>query len=434
MFSPTPNESMFDRISIRYKLIVLLGLSAALALFISSAFTIYSTYLSESRSSLRVLHQLTDVISENMRAALAFSDADSARAMLASLHADPHILLAVVSDDAGRILAEYRSTALDAGREQVFKQVLRRHAGEDAGAPHGAAGVEERIGDGFMGVLHPIFFEGKPIGSLAIVSDTQLLWAKIREFVLMQLASSLLTLGLLLFFSLKLQALFTQPIMGLVNAMQAVARTKNYRAALASDRRDEFRSLYDGFNAMLAEIRERDDRLSRLATTDALTGLANRRQAMEIMQAMVTRAQRKGEPLGVIMLDIDFFKQVNDRYGHPVGDRVLQEIALVLQASAREYDLVARLGGEEFLVLCESGTQEATVAVAERIRQGVESRRIEHRPGGFLSVTVSLGVYFAVPQPAEARIESMIKAADEALFQAKEAGRNRYVVASTERV
>jgi hypothetical protein len=100
---------MFDRISIRYKLIVLLGLSAALALLISSAITIYSTYLSESRSSLRVLHQLTDVISENMRAALAFADAGSANTMLASLRADPHILLAVVNDESGRALAEYRS-------------------------------------------------------------------------------------------------------------------------------------------------------------------------------------------------------------------------------------------------------------------------------------------------------------------------------------
>lgn len=419
---------MFDRISIRYKLIVLLGLSAWLALVISSLISIYSTYLSESKSSLRVLHQLTDVISENMRAALAFNDADSANTMLASLHADPHILLAVVSDESGKLLGEYRSDSLLVPDEQAFKQALHASIRENASVLRNADGFIQRIDGDSMVVQRPIFFENKPIGTLAIISDTELMWAKIRQFVLVQIAASVLTLVLLLLLSFKLQSLFTRPITSLIGTMQEVAQTKNYRAVLASNRRDEFKSLYDVFNAMLADIHERDDRLSKLATTDALTGLANRHHAMEIMQTMFTRALRKGEPIGIIMLDLDFFKKVNDLYGHPVGDLVLQETARVLLDSARQYDLVARLGGEEFLVICDCGTLDACIAVAERIRLALAGRSIEYQPGRSLNVTVSLGVYSSEKRPGEP-IETMIAAADEALYRAKAAGRNRYIVA-----
>jgi len=419
---------MFDRLSIRHKLVVLLGLSSALALLISSAITIYSTYVNESKASLRVLHQLTHILSENMRAALAFNDSHSANNMLAPLHTDPHILLAVVSDNSGMPLSEYRSAGLSGPTEAMFKERLVRRIKENGSTLSREDGFVDRIETDFMGVVQPIFFDGKPIGTLAVISDTQLMWAKIRGVVQVQIASSLLTLVLLLFLSLKLQSLFTRPIMDLIDAMKEVARTKNYGAVLASKRQDEFGDLHEGFNVMLTEIRERDDRLSKLATTDALTGLANRRHAMETIETMAIRAYRKGEPLGLIMLDIDFFKKVNDRYGHPVGDLVLKEVSRVLQASAREYDLVARLGGEEFLVICDNGTEEVTTAVAERIRQSVENRRIEYQSGQYLNVTVSLGVYSSVPQPNDG-IELPIKTADEALYRAKESGRNRLVVA-----
>lgn len=422
---------MFDRISIRYKLIVLLGLSAALALLISSVITIYSTYLSESRSSLRVLHQLTDVISENMRAALAFHDGESARTMLAALRADPHIQFAVVNDETGQPLAEYRAVAGQAAVAPLLEGIQARIR-ENADLLRREEGFVEHIEGGSMTVLRPVFFEGKPIGLLAVVSDTRLMWAKVRELVLLQAATSVVTLLLLLFLSVKLQSVFTHPIMSLIRAMREVARTKNYRVVLESDRRDEFRDLHEGFNAMLADIRERDDLLSLLATTDALTGLANRRHAMEVLQTMAVRARRKAEPLGVIMLDIDAFKKVNDLHGHPVGDLVLQAVAQVLQASARDYDLVARLGGEEFLVVCDSGTLEVTTAVAERIRAGVEACPVEHDSDTPLHVTVSLGVCAAVPPSAAGGVEKMIRAADKALYRAKEAGRNRYVVAQEE--
>ncbi len=419
---------MFDRLSIRHKLIVLLGLSAALALLISSIIAIYSTYVSESKASLRVLHQISAIISENMRAALAFSDSASAKNMLAPLHTDPHILFAVVNDESGQTLAEYRSPKLAAETEQLFKLALQDKRLNQADELGRQEHFDERIEENYMSVRRSIVFEGNPIGTLVLVSDTELLWTKIRNFIYMQITASIVTLVMLLFLSLRWRALFTQPITDLIAAMQTVAATKNYHSRLNSRRRDEFDDLYQGFNAMIAEISERDERLSKLATTDPLTGLANRRHAIETMQTMATRAYRKREALGLIMLDIDFFKQVNDRYGHPVGDQVIREIAAILQASAREYDLAARFGGEEFIVLCDGSTSENTVAVAERIRLAVEECRIEYAPGEFMNVSVSLGVFSTTPQE-NPTIEQWIHAADQALYRAKNMGRNRHALA-----
>ncbi len=419
---------MFDRLSIRHKLIVLLGLSAALALLTSSIIAIYSTYVSESKASLRVLHQISAIISENMRAALAFSDSASAKNMLAPLHTDPHILFAVVNDESGQTLAEYRSPKLAAETEQLFKLALQDKRLNQADELGRQEHFDERIEENYMSVRRSIVFEGNPIGTLVLVSDTELLWTKIRNFIYMQITASIVTLVMLLFLSLRWRALFTQPITDLIAAMQTVAATKNYHSRLNSRRRDEFDDLYQGFNAMIAEISERDERLSKLATTDPLTGLANRRHAIETMQTMATRAYRKREALGLIMLDIDFFKQVNDRYGHPVGDQVIREIAAILQASAREYDLAARFGGEEFIVLCDGSTSENTVAVAERIRLAVEECRIEYAPGEFMNVSVSLGVFSTTPQE-NPTIEQWIHAADQALYRAKNMGRNRHALA-----
>jgi diguanylate cyclase (GGDEF)-like protein len=316
----------------------------------------------------------------------------------------------------------------------MFKQGLQERIRENGAVLQTEDGFVQRIENDFMGVLRPIFFEGKRIGTLEVISDTELMWAKIREFVWVQMATSVLTLLLLLLLSWRLQSVFTRPIMSLIDTMREVAETKNYRTVLASEREDEFQDLYAGFNVMLAEIRERDELLSKLATSDALTGLANRRHAMESMQTMVTRAWRKGEPLGVIMLDVDFFKKVNDGYGHPVGDIVLKAVAQILQASAREYDLVARIGGEEFLVLCDNGTVDVAMALAERIRTSVEHTRIEYEAGKYINVTVSLGLYSALPSEADTANngEALIRIADEALYHAKQGGRNRCVTANAQ--
>jgi len=414
---------MFNNLSIRLKLIVLLGASAAIALFISSLMTLSSTFITEKEESLRVLQQMAEVSSENLRAAVAFHDDASAQRVLASLRANPSILLVTVEDDQGNAFTHYASPA--ASVEEI--EDYRRRLGEAVQA-HRETLFERmssigRTSFGHMYVVKPIVFEGKPIGSLAIVSDNVALWNKILRHLAFQFLVSMATLAILVVISIRLQRLFTKPIFDLIEAMHLVSRTKDYSVSIPSTRSDEFNDLNMGFNAMLAEIRGRDEMLSRLAMTDALTGLHNRWHAMELLHSMVARAHRKQEPLGVIMLDVDHFKGINDEFGHPVGDLVLKEIARIVARSAREYDVVARVGGEEFLVLCDDSGMAATLATAERIRAGIESHPIESDDGRRLKVTASLGAYSLVPASQE--IEGIIKIVDDALYRAKNSGRNR---------
>ncbi|MDQ2891066.1 MAG: diguanylate cyclase [Gemmatimonadota bacterium] len=174
------------------------------------------------------------------------------------------------------------------------------------------------------------------------------------------------------------------------------------------------------------ELSAANAQLQVLSSTDALTGVANRRSLEERLHEMWEYSQRLHEPLSLVMCDIDHFKRVNDEYGHPVGDAVLQQFAQVIQAEAREIDRVGRYGGEEFVLLLPGTVLDAAVTFAERIRERVESREFAYGEGKSLHRTMSCGVA-AWPHPLISDQEALIRAADEALYVAKEAGRNRVV-------
>lgn len=166
--------------------------------------------------------------------------------------------------------------------------------------------------------------------------------------------------------------------------------------------------------------------IRRLAVVDELTGLANRRQLVVIGRRELQRAKRYDRPLSVLMIDVDHFKRVNDRYGHPVGDVVLKVLAERCSGAVRDIDLVTRYGGEEFVVLLPECDLAAVHVAAERLRSAVGETPIES-PAGALEVTVSIGA--AVSSPDTVSLDELIESADEALYLAKEAGRNRVVVA-----
>ena len=410
---------MFHDLSIRFKLVVLLGTAAAIALLISSILTLYSTFVTQQKESLRGLKQLAGVSSENLRAALAFRDDSSALRILSPLQTNPHILAAFVEDEEGRPFSCYFAAGLSESEAEQIRSDVPANLGDSTKRRTGL----ERISFEYMYVAIPIEFEGKRIGSLAIVSDNKALHQKLMDYIRSQVLISVATLVILLVISIRLEKLFTRPIFILIEAMKGISNTKDYTVSVALNRNDEFNDLCLGFNAMLAEIRERDEKLNRLATTDALTGLANRRHAMEAMETMLIRARRKHEPLGVIILDVDFFKKINDTLGHPVGDIVLQAISRIVEHSAREYDLVARIGGEEFLVLCDNADQLIVMTVAERIRASIEQAVIEYGDGQQVRATASLGAFAAIPHDLDG--EALLKIVDDALYRAKHAGRNQ---------
>ncbi len=159
--------------------------------------------------------------------------------------------------------------------------------------------------------------------------------------------------------------------------------------------------------------------INTLLRADALTGIANRRHFFEYFQKMHAHAVRHKTPLSLVMADLDFYKAINDQYGHQVGDQVLVDFAQLLQNSCREEDLPARYGGEEFAILLVSTNANEAFTQAERVRSEIE----KHEFGELkLKITASFGV--ASLQEGEA-MESLLKRSDQALYEAKSAGRNQ---------
>ena len=175
--------------------------------------------------------------------------------------------------------------------------------------------------------------------------------------------------------------------------------------------------------------------LGRLSTTDGLTGLANRRKFDEVGPHEWLRAMRKRESLAVAMLDVDFFKIYNDRYGHQAGDQCLMAIARVLSAGLRDgSDFIARYGGEEFVILLPGQDADAAFEVLERLRRDIEALAIPHVGSSINSViTISAGFASIVPAPGIS-LENLIEQADKGLYAAKRKGKNQVVGAAENRV
>jgi two-component system cell cycle response regulator len=172
-------------------------------------------------------------------------------------------------------------------------------------------------------------------------------------------------------------------------------------------------------------------KLEEMATTDGLTGLLNKRAMLDAAGKQVAASARFARRLSVLICDIDFFKRVNDTHGHDVGDKVIQGLAEVLKRQKRATDLVARFGGEEFVLLCEETDDKGSMLLAERIREDLE-KTIFHVPAGAFSVTCSVGV--ATFPEAGNNWETLFKAADEALYVSKRAGRNRSTAAEPQAI
>ncbi len=170
--------------------------------------------------------------------------------------------------------------------------------------------------------------------------------------------------------------------------------------------------------------------LERLSFLDGLTGIANRRRFDESLAREWRRAQREQAPLSVILVDIDFFKAYNDRYGHEAGDEILKRVAAALDGAVnRPADVVARYGGEEFVAVLPGTDADGAVRLGERLRAAVAELAIAHAGSAAGEhVTISVGVATAVPA-RDAAPEALVAAADRALYQAKRDGRNRVRVA-----
>ena len=177
----------------------------------------------------------------------------------------------------------------------------------------------------------------------------------------------------------------------------------------------------------LTEYKMLQSRLEVLANTDALTGLPNRQAFMDKAKKEFSRSNRYSRPLSMVMIDIDHFKSVNDQYGHATGDHVLTNVGHILSDGLRDSDVLARIGGEEFVLLLPDTPEANTEYVAERMRKQLANTAIKYKDLE-LTITASFGV--AAISPEDETLEQMLARADLAMYEAKNSGRNRVKTAA----
>jgi diguanylate cyclase (GGDEF)-like protein len=237
----------------------------------------------------------------------------------------------------------------------------------------------------------------------------------------------------------------TQPILAIQDGASLIGQgALDHRISVTTG--DELEDLADSFNRMAAQLQESyaslekkvEDRtrdlaelnrkLELLSTTDALTGIANRRKFDEVLALEWSRATRTSQPLALAMLDIDWFKAYNDHYGHQAGDACLQRVAQIISGNVcRGSDLVARYGGEEFIFIAPATNAETILNLAEKLCEEFRAIALPHERSQYGFVTVSIGVTSIIPNQ-EQQPASLIQAADQAMYRAKEQGRNRAVL------
>ncbi len=193
--------------------------------------------------------------------------------------------------------------------------------------------------------------------------------------------------------------------------------------------RDELGHLGRAFNIASAALQQSYLELQRRSAHDGLTGVVNRAEFDQRLAAECSSADRHERPLALLMIDIDFFKRVNDSHGHQAGDRVLQSVARLMQETMRPGDIVARYGGEEFAIILPSTEAGSALAAAERLRQAIAKAAINCADKLDIGITVSIGC--ADRRPNAMPPGDLVKAADTALYRAKHTGRNRVVAAGT---
>jgi len=265
-----------------------------------------------------------------------------------------------------------------------------------------------------------ILFGGLVMGTI-LVGDTMLAWGAraSRSFARVVLATcfgaaavAFIARGVAAAISAAPLAAFSAP-----NAAQSVTYLVCAMLAVASS-----------FAFLLLQKERADAQALRLATYDPLTGAYNRRTFHEIAEREMSRARRAGQPLSIVMLDIDHFRAVNEKHGHRIGDQLLQRLGEVLRNALRKEDMLVRFGGEEFLVLLPDVPGPGAVVVAGRLRKAVASEEIalgELR----LTATVSAGVAARLDEGPES-VDTLVARAEEALALAKRRGRNRVVALS----
>lgn len=257
---------------------------------------------------------------------------------------------------------------------------------------------------------------------LLVEKSYQSLFAEVDR---LRAVALLLTLLLLIGFALlayMVSQSILRPLSRLTEAAAAVAEG-NLDVSLATGNRDELGFTMTIFNDMVKHLRMSRAELERISITDSLTALYNRKHIMDLLTLQFARYRRGTDPFSLLLVDIDHFKQINDRFGHPAGDAALRQVGVIFRNVLRNIDSAGRYGGEEFLIILEQAGEQQALETAERVRVATERSDLLF-DGQIIHFTVSIGVA-TVAEAGEDTPADMIQRADRRLYLAKHYGRNR---------
>ncbi len=359
------------------------------------------------------------------------SGLDTLIAQFASAMRERDLVELAVLDDQGRVLAHSEPERFNTIASDAFSQNSTQVEGL----------TWERQGDFFLISVPAV--SGIRWGTVTAKYSLARLGAQIeRTRVRLGATSAIIfaVLGAILF--LGLDRLVVRPVRTLQQAVRRMGEghlstrvpplrgselgeLTNVINRMASALQHERENLERAVQERTQALQDANARLERLAVTDGLTGVFNHRRFQEQLQAEIFRSERHKRPMGVLMVDVDFFKKVNDTMGHPAGDELLRRLAEVLGEDLRQTDLIARYGGEEFAVLLPETTKSEAMQVAERMRMAVEEKINDGKTPWPNKVTVSIGVG-TFPEDGKSG-EQVLLAADQAMYVAKRSGRNRVI-------
>lgn len=342
-----------------------------------------------------------------------------------------------VIDSAGTSLVRYPPSPDIVGRNFADAPLVRATVGRD----EGHARVEGL--DGVRRYVAFARFGGTDVRIVLGMDEAAILAPIDREILSSVLLHFSVVLAVLVISWFAADRLVVLPIRRLAQQVSSLGAGDGPEASLQPEALhdvgvQEFAPLVRAFGDLGRRLNERTEalrmlngRLTALARTDGLTGLANRRTFDVQLSEDWVRTRETGQPLGVLMIDVDHFKPYNDTLGHLAGDEALRAVArMLIAAVAGTPYLVARYGGEEFVVLMPGAGRDAAEAIAQDVRRLVETLEIVHPSAAYRRLTVSVGVAVAMPLEGDSP-DALLAAADQALYEAKAAGRNRVVMAAS---
>ena len=356
------------------------------------------------------LGTLAEMIGQNSAAALDFNDIDAGRQTLHALQTEQSIVSACLFDSSGNLFASYVRSK---------------------GAPPCPMRRDQiQLSDGKrLSAIRPISRHNTSLGSISVITDLGDLERRGNHLLLLASALALLSLFAGVLSGSLLQRSVTKPIGELARVIQEVTTHHNFATRAAVSGTIEIAQLGKGLNSMLSELERRDvekkDDAARLllqARTDALTGLPNRRLFSEQLSTAISNAQRDGTRIGLLYIDLDGFKLVNDSLGHPIGDRLLCEVAARLQSRVRRSDTLSRLGGDEFAVILPQLELEddATRLSKDLLDILAMPFRIEDKE---ITIGASIGISMLAEDAQDGT--DLLRQADSAMYAAKRNGKNQ---------